>query len=124
MRGGLVVGLYNNKEVWPLFGYKGESFSKGGYIDRGFNESRGSEGGDRMAGQFDQNDDGVVVVIGTGAGGGTLANELAQKGIEVVALEAGGVICRKTTSMTSGEASAQLAWTDKRTTSGNWQVAQ
>ncbi len=38
VRGGLVTGLYNQKEVWPIFGYEGESFSKGGYIDRGFND--------------------------------------------------------------------------------------
>jgi hypothetical protein len=38
VRGNLVVGLYNNQEVWPLFGYEGESFSKGGYIERGFND--------------------------------------------------------------------------------------
>ncbi len=38
IRAGLVTGLYNQKEVWPLFGYEGESFSQGGYIDRGFND--------------------------------------------------------------------------------------
>lgn len=38
VRGGLVTGLYNNKEVWPLFGYEGESYTKGGYIDRGFDD--------------------------------------------------------------------------------------
>jgi hypothetical protein len=38
VRGGLVVGLYNQKEVWPVFGYEGESFSKGGYINRGFDD--------------------------------------------------------------------------------------
>lgn len=38
VRGGLVVGLYNNQEVWPHFGYEGESFSQGGYLDRGFND--------------------------------------------------------------------------------------
>jgi hypothetical protein len=38
VRGGLVTGLYNQKEVWPHFGYEGESFSKGGYIDRGFDD--------------------------------------------------------------------------------------
>lgn len=38
VRGGLVTGLYNQKAVWPLFGYEGESFSKGGYIERGFND--------------------------------------------------------------------------------------
>ncbi len=38
LRGDLVVSLYNQKEVWPLFGYEGESASKGGYIARGFND--------------------------------------------------------------------------------------
>jgi len=38
VRGGLVTGLYNQKAVWPIFGYEGESFSQGGYIDRGFND--------------------------------------------------------------------------------------
>jgi hypothetical protein len=38
VRGGLVVGLYNQKEVWPVFGYEGESFSQGGYIERGFDD--------------------------------------------------------------------------------------
>lgn len=38
VRGGLITGLYNQKEVWPIFGYEGESFSQGGYIDRGFND--------------------------------------------------------------------------------------
>ena len=38
VRGGLVTGLYNQKAVWPLFGYEGESYSKGGYIDRGFDD--------------------------------------------------------------------------------------
>jgi hypothetical protein len=38
VRGNLIIGLYNQKEVWPLFGYEGESASKGGYVDRGFND--------------------------------------------------------------------------------------
>ncbi|HCD50794.1 MAG TPA: Twin-arginine translocation pathway signal, partial [Alphaproteobacteria bacterium] len=38
IRGGLIVGLYNQEAVWPMFGYEGESFSKGGYINRGFND--------------------------------------------------------------------------------------
>lgn len=38
IRAGLVTGLYNQKEVWPIFGYQGESYSQGGYISRGFND--------------------------------------------------------------------------------------
>ena len=38
IRGGLVTGLYNNKAVWPIFGYEGASFEQGGYINRGFND--------------------------------------------------------------------------------------
>lgn len=38
IRGGLVTGLYNQKAVWPLFGYEGESFSKGGYLRHGFDD--------------------------------------------------------------------------------------
>ncbi|MDQ0454872.1 twin-arginine translocation signal domain-containing protein [Rhizobium paknamense] len=38
VRGDLVVSLYNQKEIWPIFGYEGESYSKGGYIHRGFND--------------------------------------------------------------------------------------
>jgi hypothetical protein len=38
IRGSLVTGLYNQKEVWPVFGYEGESASKGGYLQRGFND--------------------------------------------------------------------------------------
>ena len=38
IRGGLVTGLYNQKSVWPIFGYEGSSFELGGYIDRGFND--------------------------------------------------------------------------------------
>lgn len=33
-----VVSLYNNPLVWRHFGFEGESFSKGGYINRGFND--------------------------------------------------------------------------------------
>jgi hypothetical protein len=38
IRGGLVVSLYNNHDLWPIFGYEGESYSKGGYLHRGFND--------------------------------------------------------------------------------------
>lgn len=38
LRGDLVVSLYNQKELWPLFGYEGESVIHGGYVNRGFND--------------------------------------------------------------------------------------
>ena len=38
VRGGLVVGLYNQKDLWPIFGYEGESYTKGGYLTRGFDD--------------------------------------------------------------------------------------
>ena len=38
IRGGLVVGLYNQPEVWEHLGYEGSSFEKGGYINRGFDD--------------------------------------------------------------------------------------
>jgi len=38
LRSGLVIGLYNQKELWPLFGYEGSSADKGGYIERGFDD--------------------------------------------------------------------------------------
>ncbi|MEO0371329.1 MAG: twin-arginine translocation signal domain-containing protein [Pseudomonadota bacterium] len=38
VRGGLVTGLYNQKAVWPIFGYEGASYEFGGYIDRGFDD--------------------------------------------------------------------------------------
>lgn len=38
VRSDLVVSLYNQPDVWPIFGYEGESYSKGGYIERGFDD--------------------------------------------------------------------------------------
>jgi len=38
LRGDLVVTLYNQKELWPKFGYEGSSAEQGGYINRGFSD--------------------------------------------------------------------------------------
>ncbi|AMB44392.1 Twin-arginine translocation pathway signal [Methylorubrum extorquens] len=38
VRSNLIVGLYNQKELWPIFGYEGASFDKGGYLHRGFDD--------------------------------------------------------------------------------------
>ena len=74
--------------------------------------------------KFEQSDDSVVVIIGSGAGGGTLANELCQKGIKVVVLEAGAM--QSLTSFINDEwkSFGQIAWLDPRTTSGTWRVAK
>jgi choline dehydrogenase-like flavoprotein len=77
-----------------------------------------------MAAPFDLNDESVVVIIGTGAGGGVLANELAKKGVSVVALEAGGRYLPQDYVNDEWESFGQLAWTDPRTTSGDWRVAK
>ncbi|PDQ20936.1 2-keto-gluconate dehydrogenase [Mesorhizobium sanjuanii] len=77
-----------------------------------------------MAAPFDLNNDGVVVIIGSGAGGGTLGNELAQKGVDVVILEAGARHEYEDFINDEWDSFAQLAWTDKRTTSGDWRVAK
>ena len=72
--------------------------------------------------KFAQDDDSVVVIVGSGAGGGTLGNELAQKGARVVILEAGGR--HEIADFVNDEWASftQLAWTDMRTTSGTWRV--
>jgi choline dehydrogenase-like flavoprotein len=74
--------------------------------------------------KFDLNDTGLVVIVGSGAGGGTLGNELAQKGIKVVILEAGGRHEIQDFINDEWASFAQLSWHDMRTASGSWQVAK
>ena len=38
LHGRAVWTFYNNHEVWEALGYEGPSFSKGGYLARGFND--------------------------------------------------------------------------------------
>ncbi len=73
---------------------------------------------------FDFNDDDVIVVIGSGAGGGTLANELCQRGLKVVLLEAGKHLTKDNFVNDDWAAYDMLSWLDKRTASGNWRVAK
>lgn len=77
-----------------------------------------------MAAKFDLNDDSVVVVIGSGAGGGVLATDLALKGIKTVCLEAGSRHEIEDFLNDEWASFVQLAWTDMRTTSGSWRVAR
>ena len=74
--------------------------------------------------KFERKDDSVVVIIGSGAGGGTLANELCHKGIKVVVLKAGAMQSNATFINDEWKSFAQIAWLDKRTTSGTWRVAK
>jgi choline dehydrogenase-like flavoprotein len=66
----------------------------------------------------------VVVVIGSGAGGGTLGTELALKGIDTVILEAGGRHEMEDFVNDEWASFSQISWLDKRTTSGTWRVAK
>jgi len=68
-------------------------------------------------------DDEVVVIVGSGAGGGTLGNELAQKGIDVVILEAGGRHEINDFENDEWPMFSKISWLDKRTTSGTWRVS-
>ncbi|MBM4258663.1 MAG: GMC family oxidoreductase [Deltaproteobacteria bacterium] len=74
--------------------------------------------------KYELKDDSVVVIIGSGAGGGTLANELCQKGVKVVLLEAGKRIEIKDFANDEWPMFNKIAWLDKRTTSGSWRMAK
>ena len=77
-----------------------------------------------MSVSFDKKDGNVVVVIGTGPGGGVLASELAQKGVKVVALEAGGRHGPEDFVNDEWASFGQISWLDSRSTSGSWRVAK
>ena len=72
--------------------------------------------------RFDDED--VVVIVGSGAGGGTLANELCQKGVKVVVLESGRLHTPDEFVNDEWRSFKQLAWLDNRTTSGSFRVAR
>lgn len=77
-----------------------------------------------MPAPYDLNDDSVAVIVGSGAGGGTLGAQLALKGIDTVILEAGSRHETEDFINDEWDSFGQLAWKDKRTTSGDWQVAK
>jgi choline dehydrogenase-like flavoprotein len=75
--------------------------------------------------KFELTDDTVIVVIGSGAGGGTLSNELAQKGVKVLCLEAGPRLDYTEDFVNDEwEMFDRLTWHDERTSSGSWKVAK
>jgi choline dehydrogenase-like flavoprotein len=75
-----------------------------------------------MAAQVELNDDSVVVVIGSGAGGGTLSNELCQKGVKVVCLEAGSHVKQEDFVNDEFAMYGKLSWLDQRTGQPIWIV--
>jgi choline dehydrogenase-like flavoprotein len=77
-----------------------------------------------MGTTFDKNDDSVVVVIGSGAGGGVLATDLALAGVKTVVLEAGKRIEASDFVNDEWESFTQLSWLDARTTSGSWPISK
>ena len=73
---------------------------------------------------YDLDDDDTVVIVGSGAGGGTLANELCQRGLKVVLLEAGPHLTAEDFVNDEWAGYEMLSWLDKRTASGTWRVAK
>ena len=73
-----------------------------------------------MTTKFDLDDDSLVVIIGSGAGGGTLANELAQKGIKSVVLEAGPRFGQEDIVNDEWAMFNKISWLDKRISAGEW----
>lgn len=74
--------------------------------------------------KIDLNDDSAIVIVGSGAGGGTLSHELTRRGFKVVLLEAGPRLSPQMFSQNPGEAFGQLTWLEPRTTSGTWGVTK
>ena len=72
-----------------------------------------------MAKTYDLSDSSVIVVVGSGAGGGTLSNELAQRGIDVVCLEAGPRLGLSDITNDWGVMYNRLTWLDKRIGTGD-----
>ena len=67
-----------------------------------------------MTRTYEKSDNSVVVVIGSGAGGGTLSNELAQKGIDVVCLEAGSRLTLADIENDPPLMNKRMGWNDAR----------
>ena len=71
-----------------------------------------------------EHSDPVVVIVGSGAGGGTVAHELTTKGVKCVVLEAGPYLTQDDWVNDEWEAFGQMAWLDMRTTSGGWRITR
>ena len=69
-------------------------------------------------------DDPVVVIIGSGAGGGTMAYELTRNGVPCVLIEAGRHFSVDDWENDEWAAFGQMAWLDMRTTSGSYRITK
>ncbi len=65
----------------------------------------------------------AVVIVGSGAGGGTLAYELTARGVPCVVLEAGPFLKPEDYENDEWAAFNQMAWLDQRTASGSYRLA-
>lgn len=68
---------------------------------------------------FSHDDSSVVVVIGSGASGGVVSNQLAQRGRPVVCLEAGSRLRREDIVTNEAEMFGRITWLDERIGQGN-----
>ena len=73
---------------------------------------------DREMREYRPADEVDVCIVGTGAGGGVLAQRLARFGFSVVALEAGDWHDTEYDMVSDEAGSARLYWTDVRVTGG------
>nr|XP_061812130.1 2-methyl-1,2-propanediol dehydrogenase-like [Nerophis lumbriciformis] len=69
--------------------------------------------------RFSSDDASVVVVIGSGASGGVVANQLAQRNRSVVCLEAGRRLGREEIVTDDAEMFGRITWLDQRIGEGN-----
>ena len=68
--------------------------------------------------RYDENDEVDIVIVGAGAGGGTLAQRLARKGWRTVVIDAGPFWNPDTDWVSDERASHGLYWTDPRQIGG------
>jgi choline dehydrogenase-like flavoprotein len=72
-----------------------------------------------VAPPFRLDDDSVVVVIGSGAGGGTVSRALAERGIDLVCLEAGARLARGDIVNDEAAMFGRFTWLDERIGEGD-----
>lgn len=72
-----------------------------------------------MSRRYQLHDDSVVVVIGSGAGGGTVAHELARRGFDVVCLEAGRRLGLRDIVNDEAAMFPRFTWLDERVGQGD-----